>query len=870
MVERKRNVDYLREIDDEHYEIKKQKRIMEDRLKADSDARKKLKKNCINKKEFEEKKFDFLDKACFTDYESRGYVFTWQELIDIFDNLEQKNKIYNEYIPSIAQVKPYLDIDWKGREYQIDIDHFIYAVKETIMDFGEHVEHPIEEDDIFISECHRNNKFSFHIIVSTLHPTLVFEGTTYAKFFAIYVRDNIARYHPDYSELIDLNPYKNGQNFRFIGHIKRGEDKPLVISEYSSKRVVQKDYPELEHFLTFFPCDKKMIKVHEQDDMENTVLKYKQNKNDKFLEISEEEKEMITNLVIDKCHPTAFYTRTDQNGFLQYNYNDREEYCFTSNCTHDSLGFFVFKNQKKEYIAGCYSSRCSDEKGSKILRVIGSEIESYGDNQNAIDFRNINFEIPWHKYEQSIEDGIYGCSLIINHIYCNPPRIKFCSPKTYYFWDGYVWKEDETSGKIQYLITKTLIEVFKYFINRLKLNKQSDKESCVTFNSDYNDILLKKSDEISKKISTLKESPSILKSLIVDTCDDKFRDLVNITPNHLAIKQGLINLKTGDIRQITPNDRITKRIELDYDPSEDYTLFDTFIKDITSDENGPRPELYNYFKWFIGYCIQGEPICKKFFVLYGPHGNNGKSILCDIILNVMSHYATTMDQSIVFFKGSKLPGSANPELMVLKNKYIGIITDTDADSRLNDGLMKKLTSGGDKISARALYENQTDFETTFVPIIASNHRFRINADDNAMMIRLVTLPFVLSFVNDPKKSYERKGNNNIKKELLENKKAILKWFIEAGHFYHENKDMPLPECVLKENEEYYIQMNTAQRFIRDYLIPSEEEKTLEDIYLSYVDFVDLEGGKKYSKNLFKKYLSEKFDIKMEKVKCTFK
>jgi len=276
----------------------------------------------------------------------------------------------------------------------------------------------------------------------------------------------------------------------------------------------------------------------------------------------------------------------------------------------------------------------------------------------------------------------------------------------------------------------------------------------------------------------------------------------------------MVDLLTGEIRSSRPEDNITKSLETVYDSNADYRDFDMFIRQITSDEKGEVPELYDFFKWCIGYAMQGNPKKKLFLILYGPHGFNGKSLVMNTIKDVLEYYAASMDNSVVLDNGSKkTAGSHSTELMQLENCRIGLLSDTKEDANIDDGRMKQLTGITDKISAREIFGKQKEFTPTFVPFISTNFPIQVNLSDQAMYERLILFPFVLSFVDEPKKPYERRGDSSLAEKFKNNKEGVLKWLVEASVYYNENQNKLPPKVIIDAKEKYNKQVNTYIDFV---------------------------------------------------------
>lgn len=849
-------------------------RVMKELDRKRDVAKKLIQSKLISHEAF--KKSDYHGKACFTNYALKGCFDEWRQAIETFSCLRQVELIYHEFVPRESQVKPYLDIDWAkeqvpGLDPEVVIENVVHAV---IYILEEEWGIIVTEKDIYVCSCHRNTKkgykYSFHLVVTTLVDTLVFNNTTSAKHFARRVSDVLTEQISEYAHIIDLNPYKVNQNFRLLGHHKRDETEPFqVVPGYGldaeSASEATSGVPELLHTLTWFPGERHELYVPEQSD--SLINLYAESSNHEFGTFTGEEVTVVDGIV-KGLHATAHcVNERDAHNFMQWNYTDKTEPCFVTGLTHDQIGFFVFQKNKDIY-AGCHSARCNHENGKKIIQLIGSlNFQTIADQVEPVTLEQTHFKIPYHIIERAVCEENVGICNLFYEMFGRVRRIKSTPGKMSqtYLWNGELWEEDESN--VMYLLLSTTVpRVLEDFKRKLTTE---DTASQVTLQNDHSEAVVKQVDELVSRLRKMKDNEKLLKAVKAYTNDPKFTICKDVNPGTLSVKNGILDLKTGNVRPACPEDMITKRLEVEYDASADDSLMDQFIWDITSDTNGRRPDLYNYFRWAVGYIIQGQPVHKKFFVLYGPYGNNGKSLFCELLINVLEHYVVPMDQSVVFEAPQKSQGAASPEILHLRHAHVGYIADTSKNNVINDMRMKMFTGGGDKISIRGLYSSPITMELHFVPVIATNHRFKVNANDPAMKNRMVVIPFELSFVNKPTKSFERQGDQNLKEKLLADKQGILKWFIECSvKWYHAGPVPALPNCVVREIDEYYIAMDALKHFESKIVMYSPgSETTLEHLFDLYKRFhesnskQDRVKGRNIIRDYFKetyKYVDKKF------------
>lgn len=751
-------------------------------------------------------------KACFSyNYKLYGMLETWILAWEKLKELPANENIFHELILENTNVKPYLDVEWYQEKYpDLVPEKVLFTLKENIVElFKKEWEYSLNLSDIYSASCHRNKsegfKYSYRIVVSTHRPMMVFENTNSASYFGKQIRNSLKDIP---SEIIDMAVYKKTQNIRFIGHCKAGEYIPMQKVNLADN--------DLDFIITNVDPENILIEVPEQKD-----FLYKNIKGIKGVDFEDPE---IIKYILDKVktiHPTSEIERIDANKFIQMNYTDRNEPCFCFNNTHAKLGFFCYI-QNDLICIGCHSGKCVDEQNRKIIKILGSINSIKPVSVEKVDCNNIFDNIDHSFIKKCIYDGSFGMSNLFEKMYLFPKRVKWINDSnsgSTYYWDGLLWKQDEYSF-VERLITSNIVRILRSFLEIYRTNDDPN------VSLDNESSLVKDISTLIKKLNEGSNLSNILKFLKPLLNDSEFLKIKDIHPYMLSCKNGMVDLKTGILRPCIPDDNVTKSLDISFDQEARIDEFDTFIKQITSSIEGEDPELYNYFKWCMGYCLQGHPVKKIFFILFSELGFNGKSLVVNTIKNVVSFYAVAMDKSIVVNSPTKTGGSHSSEICQLENSRYGILSETREDDVINDVQVKIMTGITDKLSVREIYGKQKEFSPTFVPIIASNHKLKINLKDEAMYERLILIPFRLSFKEnpDPNKPWERKGDPFLADKFNKNKEGILKWLIEASMYYHANINLPLPASVLKAKMDYRRDMDDYASFIDSSVIFTNSKK----------------------------------------------
>jgi len=757
----------------------------------------------------------YAGKACFTqDYKMFGFLDSWDIALKYLNALRPHEQVFNELILENAFVKPFFDVEWFTKDFpdyqpETVLNQIITCLKQI---FSQHFQITLTQDDFYVKSCHRETdkgkKYSFHIIVSPAR-SIVCKDNTYCKFIARLLQQCVT--FDD--SLIDKSVYSKNRNLRLLGHCKSSSpDFPFLEHERRT---------DIRHYcVTFITKVYDLLKIPEQqidmprsaiDDVEGCEFPCAK-------EISDDIIEKVLTIVKTIC-PSVYFDNRVVNNFIDLNYDHGQKCPITGN-VHDHIGLWaIIQNEKQvkdNLKIGCrseqcknYDNKCETMTLGSIHQLLESDLTTVCDIEQIqpVTFKeNIIDKLGFELLKNEINQKVLGMSNIFKHIYGN--RIKWVEENTTYYWNGELWQED-ASLFIYRLISVKFPQLLEHFMeNYHNLDEALAKET--------KDLIIKlRNAMINKSIINM------VRALIYDRYFTKIKD---ICPCELSVKNGMVSLKTGVARATLPKDHITKSLDLEYLPDvygqhhKNYKIFDTFVRDITRDIQGQlNDEMYLYMKWILGYALQGVPKHKKFFIFWGPEGFNGKSILLNTISSVLEYYAVTMDKSVVFQGPKKTAGSHSTELVRLENCRIGILADTSEDSSIDDSQVKTLTSITDKISVREIYGKQKEFRPTFVPIIATNFKIRVNLKDQAMYDRLILFPFLCRFVDepDPEKPNERKANQDLANEFddAEFKKSILCWLIDAALFYSQNENMMVPQTIVLAKQDYRKQMDIYQEFL---------------------------------------------------------
>jgi putative DNA primase/helicase len=260
------------------------------------------------------------------------------------------------------------------------------------------------------------------------------------------------------------------------------------------------------------------------------------------------------------------------------------------------------------------------------------------------------------------------------------------------------------------------------------------------------------------------------------------------------------------------------------------------------ESTGGNQEDYDCLRRHIGYSITALRKERMFMVLHGPHGQNGKGTLLNILNKVLGSMAGSLQTEMLMQqRGGAKVGGPTPEILDLKGKRVVFASETEKNQKFAHGLVKKW-SGGDEMSGRGMNENFiTRFDPTHTLWIICNNLPTAPADDDAFWSRIRVFLFPYSYQQKERctEPYHRVADPGLEKYVLEHESAgVIAWLIECYKMYTRDGLLLSPH-VVEWSQEYRDREDSIQDFIDATCIvdkddPSTSNRTrAKDLYNRY-------------------------------------
>lgn len=337
---------------------------------------------------------------------------------------------------------------------------------------------------------------------------------------------------------------------------------------------------------------------------------------------------------------------------------------------------------------------------------------------------------------------------------------------------------------------------------------------------------------------------------------DVDRYLINFT-------NGTFNVRTGEPRPHRREDKITRLVPCDYNPTARCPVWIDALHGIFALDPEPAASVAGLQR-LLGYAITGDT-CERVIAFFVGTGRNGKSTVLETLAAVLGPDYVQAAKADVLMAGGVRRGGATPDLAALRGVRLVTLSETEAEGRLNSNLVKALT-GGDTVSARELYKDPMNFKPEFTPILATNHRPVIGGRDVALFDRLVYVPFERRFVleaEDPNAKPADLADPRLKEKLEAEREGIAAWLVEgAVAWYREiaagrSTGLLNPPHWRDAKAEYQDTEDSVGQFVTEACVSDPREKaTTADLYKAYSTFCEDVGTTPVERRVFGKTLSE--------------
>jgi putative DNA primase/helicase len=286
---------------------------------------------------------------------------------------------------------------------------------------------------------------------------------------------------------------------------------------------------------------------------------------------------------------------------------------------------------------------------------------------------------------------------------------------------------------------------------------------------------------------------------------------------------GVVDLRSGEMRQHRPDDHMTRRSAVA--PGGECPSWHAFLNRVTDGDT----TLQRFLQRKAGYALTGSTREHALFFAYGT-GANGKSVYVNTIAGIMGDYHKTAP--IETFTASNTDRHPT-DLAGLRGARLVTAIETEEGRRWAESRIKSLT-GGDRIAARFMRQDFFEFTPQFKLLIAGNHKPGLRSVDEAVRRRFNLIPFGVTIPPEER-------DDQLADRLSDEWPGILQWMID-GCINWQERGLAAPEAVTAATAAYLEAEDGIAAWIEDAAArdPNAWESTT-DLYASFRTWAEKAG-----------------------------
>ena len=310
-------------------------------------------------------------------------------------------------------------------------------------------------------------------------------------------------------------------------------------------------------------------------------------------------------------------------------------------------------------------------------------------------------------------------------------------------------------------------------------------------------------------------------------------DDLDADPMLLNALNGTVDLRTGELRPHRREDLMMRIASVEYDPRARCPRWLRCLGEwMVGDEVDP-----GYLQRAIGYSLSGYTMEQCLFLLDGP-GANGKTTFLETVGAALGDYGGAASASTFMTRPGRGVRSDLARLMGIRFVRAA---EVEHDARFAEVLVKQMT-GGDKLVASFLYQNEFEFRPEFKLWIAANRLPTIVGTDHAIWRRLRRIPFSTKIEKPDKRLPER---------LRDELPGILAWAVE-GCVAWQREGLGVPPAIRQATQQYRREQDSIGQFLGECCLQSEGSGVPPTVLLdTYRAWCDREGREPVSANEFR-------------------
>ena len=289
-------------------------------------------------------------------------------------------------------------------------------------------------------------------------------------------------------------------------------------------------------------------------------------------------------------------------------------------------------------------------------------------------------------------------------------------------------------------------------------------------------------------------------------------------PNLLGVRNGVIDLRSSKLLPPTPEQRITKQCNVEFDEGALCPLWERFMLQCFKGD----ATMVDYMQRAMGYTLSGF-VGEEVMHFWFGNGCNGKSVAINVFSRILDDYVHVAGTELITSNDGK---SKDTKFAALRGARLVMLNETKAGQRLDDSAIKLLV-GREPIAARKLYGDTFSFLPTAKLYVRGNHKPIVQDTSAGMWRRLRLVPFTNNVPED-------EVDPNLEAKLWSERAGILNWMLR-GYAEYQKRGLKPPQAIAQAGNNYRHDSDLLNEWLEDNTDQSDPN-TCTPVGLVYMDY----------------------------------
>ncbi|MDR6868754.1 putative DNA primase/helicase [Microbacterium resistens] len=428
--------------------------------------------------------------------------------------------------------------------------------------------------------------------------------------------------------------------------------------------------------------------------------------------------------------------------------------------------------------------------------------------------------LAWDESTYALSD-LGGARYLRDYLKSRSSGVKYTSEAGFLLLEDGVWRIDDRQS------VRTHAQAVADVVKRLAREANSAKEAGGTDEErDRAKARAGRFTRYSQHVQTSRGIDSMLRELqAVEGVPSSINDF-DQHPDLLAVNNGVIDLRAGELRPHDPGLLLSRKVSLTYHAEAKAPRWEAFLAEVF-----PRDRaMPDFMRRLIGYGITGHTT-EQCFVIHLGKGANGKSVFTDTLTEVFREITTTTPFSTF---ESKPSGGIPNDLAALKGARLVMASEGEQGKRMAEAMLKRVT-GRDLIAARFMRQEFFEFRPAFLLQMGTNFEPQFRGQDEGLWRRVKLVNWERWFA--PHERDARLGD-----KLLEEAEGILAWAVRGSVEWYAN-GLGDPATVREASKQYRDTSDILQGFLPGVFELADEEHKVKgaDLWAAFQSWAEEEN-----------------------------